>query len=154
MKTSSAVDQLRVHLSGTEPFEEWGIKFEDLEVHLHPNGVLTVELSWEGQDDKAREQSWKYKYASLAHYGFGGSFQIKEKSYDGICSASFEFSELSKKTWFEIEIGYPTNESSEYQDTPEEVEYEYLHFHNLKYGLIIYFVRRNWLDWKKAQKLH
>jgi hypothetical protein len=143
---------MKILLDGHKHFEKkFKFNFFKPEIHVHPNGFISVRLDW--ANSKCDEFS-RFKYVKFAHCSYGGDFLVKRKRYFNIVSASFEFEKaiedcekLNITPWFSVSI------CSENEDESFDQDFDYIFFENIKYGLICWFAPKGWEEWDKA-KLH
>jgi methionine salvage enolase-phosphatase E1 len=144
---------MKIFLNAHKDFEKnFKIKFDKPKIREHGNGFISVQLDWHSKKDTV--DFWKFKYPELAHVTYGGIAVHKKKKYRNH-SASFDFPELNDHdfkslkmaSWFDICVGYETEEESYIQG------YEYTFFEKPKYGLLCWFAPKGWEDWDNAKTI-
>lgn len=145
---------MKILLQGTKQFEKlYDIKFCKPLVKIHANGFISVVVDWSPK--KTCKESYRFKYVDLTHTSSGGSVYVKSKNFFNIRTASFRFEderlndELEKleiTPWFDVCI------ASETESESFEKDYDYLFFHNTKYGIICWFAPKGWEDWGNAKE--
>jgi hypothetical protein len=121
------------------------IKFLKPEIKIHKNGFISVVVDWSTRNCEEGESS-KFKYVELAYTSSGGQIFLRtnKKPFYNVRTASFDFEDLkdhlSKQPPFDVTIASEN----------EEDDYDYLFFHNTKYGIICWFAPKGWEDWNNA----
>lgn len=121
------------------------IKFLKPQIKIHKNGFISVVVDWSTRNCEEGESS-KFKYVELAYSSSGGLVYLptRKKPLYNLRTASFDFEDLKdhlrKQPPFDITI------ASEKEDD----DYDYLFFHNTKYGIICWFAPKGWEDWDNA----
>jgi hypothetical protein len=144
---------MKIFLNGHKEFEKnFNIKFDKPKIREHSNGFISVTVDWHAKKDTV--DFYKFKYPELAHTVYGGIAMYKKKKYINH-SASFDFPELNDfdfnslkmTSWFDICVGYETEEEMYTQG------YEYTFFEKTKYGLLCWFAPKGWEDWDNAKTI-
>lgn len=144
---------MKIILQNTKNFEKhFNFKFLKPQAKIHSNGFISVVLDWTNLDNKKFHD---FKYVDLAHYSSGGIVVEKRKKYYNIRTASFEFVELKEldwqglkmSPWFEISLVVENEQES------FDKQFDYLFFHNTKYGVICWFAPKDWEDWDNTKDL-
>ena len=121
------------------------IKFLKPQVKIHKNGFISVVVDWSTRNCEEGE-GYKFKYVELAYSSSGGLVHLptRKKPLYNIRTASFDFEDLKDHSWkqppFDITIA----------SDKEDDDYDYLFFHNTKYGIICWFAPKGWEDWDNA----
>lgn len=121
------------------------IKFLKPVIKIHKNGFISVVVDWSTRNCDEGE-GYKFKYVELAYSSSGGLVYLptRKKPFYNLRTASFDFEDLKDHSWkqppFDITIA----------SDKEGDDYDYLFFHNTKYGIICWFAPRGWEDWDNA----
>lgn len=121
------------------------IKFLKPKIKIHKNGFISVVVDWSTRNCDEGE-GYKFKYVELAYTSSGGLVYLptRKKPFYNLRTASFDFEDLKDHSWkqppFDITI----------VSDKEEDDYDYLFFHNTKYGIICWFAPKGWEDWDNA----
>lgn len=145
--------KMKISLVHHKQFEKlFHIKFDKPITRLHSNGFMSVTVDWRCK--KKAESCGRFKYVSLSHKTYGGSYSISNKKYINAVSASLEFGDLSAQDsdgltppWFDVSLG---------ADNDYEVDnnqYDFIFLENTKYGVILWFAPKQWEEWDKAVEL-
>jgi hypothetical protein len=147
---------MKILTLGTKQFEKhFKVKFKKPEIKVHSNGFISVCLDWSTKDCGV-DQGYKFKYVELAHTSSGGSVYLQtKKNYYNVRTASFQFAEeeVSKECdTFEITPWFDVTIASETGIVDDDKDYDYIFFHNTKYGIICWFAPKGWEDWDNAKE--